>query len=113
MPPVKKKDSSKRKEKEQNVLLFDPPILSSATLNDVNSCYRDSIRDTKEKIRLLNQSISSLIITRRERDAQFMPNEKLITLDGVYEEVNKKIANMREVRKYDPELIHYSSSSEI
>ena len=82
-------------------------------MKDINSCYRESIRDAQDKIRLLNQSISSYFLTRRERDSQFMPNEKLITLDGVYEEIisfdaiSEVLLNVSRNEKFRQKMMEY------
>lgn len=113
IPPAK--GHRKHSSKNEKVLLFDPPLLSSATLKDVNACYRESLKGTQSKIRLLNQSISSMILTRREKDAQANANQNTdtaITLGGVYQEINKKIMERRTLREKDPNLLHYSSASE-
>ena len=113
IPPVKKTKST-AKESVKPPALFEPQLLNSSTLSNVNSLYRESIKGTQNKLKLMNQSLSALISLRRQRDVSIYPDQQdKITLENVYKEVNKKIAERRELREKDPLLEHYSSASEL
>jgi hypothetical protein len=96
LPPAKKPSGAG----DRTASLFEPKVLSSASLRDVNSAYRNSVRNTQQQLSLLNQSISGMLLTRRVRDQE--KEIPVITLDGARREIEARIETRR--RKAAAEL---------
>lgn len=98
MPPVKNGPTI-AKGSVKPILLYEPQVLSSATLRDVNTSYRDTLKVENNKLSLLNQSISSMLLSRRSQCAN-SHDVKAVSLKSVNDEIQACIAarNEREAK---------------
>ncbi|EAY02419.1 hypothetical protein TVAG_206950 [Trichomonas vaginalis G3] len=88
MPPAKEQKLS-YKSIETNV--FDPLVLSSARVFDVNSQYRRVLSSAGERTALLHQSLESFLDTRRSRSKKKI--SRGVTLQDVESEIEERIKN--------------------
>jgi hypothetical protein len=89
MPPARMPKADGR----QAVLLREPRKLSSASLRDVNACYREAVKSTQFELSLISQSINALLTTKRMREEG--RKAEGITLAGVRAEIRHKSRRRR------------------
>ena len=93
MKPAKRK----RVDVPQNVPLFDPMLLSSATVSDVNARYKQTLSSVQQKMMLLDQSLDSLLLTKRRREER--PKSHGVSMRSVEKEIEERIRKKKELAK--------------
>ena len=77
----------KRVQIDGDVPIFDNMLLSSASINNVNASYKRTLNQTQQKMMLLDQSIDSLLYTRRLREEK--KKSKWVTFSSVDKEIEE------------------------
>ena len=93
IPPSRKRLAKQRQAKP--VPLFEPRVLSSATLNDVNASYQATVRNSQQQLSYLHQSMMSFLVTRRMNTSMQTPAQG-ITLKSVEAEIQERIRRRKQ-----------------